>query len=174
MKGYMGTSDGSSTPSEADYTEDDDEVVEDQQMSSPGGYDLIYILDSIYHFLPHVPHFLTTAIQSLSPGGIIAYTDVVPPSNLPSWLGYWVLPTALGVPTRNLMQRPKDLEVYKSQLEKIGYVNVRIEDWSKEVYPGFAKFLWTKGGFWKGVAKGAEWAYKNEWRFIAVRAEKKA
>jgi hypothetical protein len=71
------------------------------------------------------------------------------------------------------MNRPKDLEAYKAQLEKIGYVDVRIEDWSKEVYPDFAKFLWTKGGFWKGVAKGAEWAFKNEWKFIAVRAAKK-
>jgi hypothetical protein len=173
MKGYMGTSGGSAVPSEDDYSDEDD-MAEVQEKKSSGGYDLIYILDSIYHFPPAVPHFLTTAIQSLSPGGVIAYTDVVPPSNLPSWLGYWILPAALGVPTRNLMQRPKDLESYKAQLEKIGYVNVKIEDWSKEVYPGFAKFLWTKGGFWKGVAKGAEWAFKNEWKFIAVRAEKKA
>ena len=70
------------------------------------------------------------------------------------------------------MNRPKDLEVYKAQLEKIGYVDVKIEDWTKEVFPGFSKFLWTKGGFWKGVAKGVEWAFKNEWKFIAVRAAK--
>lgn len=172
MKGYMGTSDGSAAPVEEDPAEDEGDHVEIPQTSS-GGYDLIYILDSVYHFPPALPHFLTTAIQSLAPGGVIAYTDVVPPSNLPSWLGYWILPTALGVPTRNLMNRPKDLEAYKAQLEKIGYVDVRIEDWSKEVYPGFAKFLWTKGGFWKGVAKGAEWAFKNDWKFIAVRAAKK-
>jgi SAM-dependent methyltransferase len=173
MKGYMGTSDGSAAPSEEEYS-DEDESVETSPQRVPGGYDLIYILDSIYHFPPALPHFLATAIQSVSPGGVIAYTDIVPPSTLPSWLGYWILPTTLGVPTRNLMNRPKDLEAYKAQLEKIGYVDVKIEDWTKEVFPGFAKFLWTKGGFWKGVAKGAEWAFKNEWKFIAVRAAKKA
>jgi len=173
MKGYMGTSDGSPAPVEEDYNEEFDDVVAEMQQKPSGGYDLIYILDSIYHFPPAVPHFLTTAIQSLSLGGVIVYTDIVPPANLSSWLGYWTLPTVLGVPTRNLMNRPKDLEAYKAQLEKIGYVNVRIEDWTKEVFPGFAKFLWTKGGFWKGVAKGVEWAFKTDWKFIAVRAEKK-
>jgi SAM-dependent methyltransferase len=174
MKGYMGTDTGSS-PDEYDMSDDvDDDQIQSKEVPKPtGGYDLIYILDSIYHFPPAVPHFLTTAIQSLSPGGVIAYTDVIPPPNLPSWLGYWILPTSLGVPTRNLMNRPKDLAAYKAQLEKIGYVDVKTEDWTREVFPGFAKFMRLKGGPWTLVARGAEWAFRNEWKFIAVRAEKK-
>jgi hypothetical protein len=136
MKGFMGT-DTESPSTEYDTDEDDEDQNESRETRKPtGGYDLIYILDSIYHFPPAVPHFLITAIQSLSPGGVIAYTDVIPPPNLPSWLGYWILPTALGVPTRNLMNRPKDLAAYKAQLEKIGYVDVKIEDWTREVFPG--------------------------------------
>lgn len=159
---------------EYDTDNDDEDQSKFREAAKPNtGYDLIYILDSIYHFPPAVPHFLTTAIQSLSPGGVIAYTDIVPPPTLPLWLGYWILPTALGVPTRNLMQRPKDLVAYKARLEKIGYVDVRIDDWTAEVFPGFAKFMRTKGGPWTLVARGAEWAFKNEWKFIAVRAEKK-
>jgi len=166
--------DSGSTMDEYDTDNDDEAQSESREAAKANtGYDLIYILDSIYHFPPAVPHFLTTAIQSLSPGGVIAYTDIIPPPNLPSWLGYWILPTALGVPTRNLMQRPKDLVAYKAQLEKIGYVDVRIDDWTAEVFPGFAKFMRTKGGPWTLVARGAEWAFKNEWKFIAVRAEKK-
>lgn len=167
MKGYMGS------PSN-ELDDDDTEVQTDAAAipSAASGYDLIYILDSIYHFPPSVPHFLTTALSSLAPGGVIAYTDVVPPANLPTWLGYWVLPTLVGVPTRNLVSRPDSIEKYSQQLARIGYTNVRIEDWTNEVFPGFAEFLRRKGGPWTLVARGAEWANSRGWKFYAVRAER--
>jgi SAM-dependent methyltransferase len=176
MKGYMGSPPSTGHIYEddgGDYEEDNEQEGQNQHVKPSGGFDLIYVLDSIYHFPPAVPHFLTTAIQSLSPGGVIAYTDIIPPPDLPSWLGYWILPTALGVPTRNLVARPKDLAAYKAQLEKIGYVDVRIDDWTGDVWPGFARFLREKGGLWTLVARGAEWGLRNDWKFIAVRAAKK-
>jgi SAM-dependent methyltransferase len=168
MKGYMG-----SAPSDFD-DQDEDEEQAGAPATAPGtsGYDLIYILDSIYHFPPSVPHFLTTALKSLAPGGVIAFTDIVPPANLPTWLGYWVLPTLVGVPTRNLVSRPDSIEKYTEQLSRIGYTNVRVEDWTQEVFPGFAKFLRSKGGPWTLVARGAEWANARGWKFYAVRAER--
>jgi SAM-dependent methyltransferase len=174
MKGYM----GAPSSADSDDYDDDEEPVSASEENSQGhdtsknGYDLIYILDSIYHFPPSVPHFLTTALSSLSPGGVIAYTDVLPPPNLPPWLSYWVLPTLVGVPVRNLASRPARLEEYTAQLNKIGYTGVDIEDWTDEVFPGFARFLREKGGPWTLVARGAEWAYRGGWKFVAVRAEK--
>jgi hypothetical protein len=165
-KGYMGET---HTDSEHD-DEDQDASVTTRPMRS--GYDLIYILDSIYHFPPAIPHFLTTAISSLAPGGVIAYTDVLAPPGLSSWMGYWILPTVVGVPARNLMQRPKDLEEYKEQLLKIGYEEVEIEEWTDDVFPGFSKFLKSRGGSWPLVGRGVDWAFNGGWRYLAVRAKK--
>lgn len=173
MKGYMGES-------LADQALDDDDVenLDDDGTppSRPGtnGFDLIYILDSIYHFPPAIPHFLTTALASLSPGGVIAYTDVLAPANLSTFMGYWVLPTVVGVPARNLVQRPKTLDEYKKQLLKIGYAEVEIEDWTSDVFPGFSKFLKTRGGMWPLVGRGVDWAFEGGWRYVAVRAKKQS
>ena len=170
MKGYLGES-----RSDAQEEEEVDELEEDQIVSAaplPKGFDLIYILDSIYHFPPAVPHFLTTAISSLSPGGVIAYTDILPPADLSPFLAHWVLPTLVGVPTRNIVQRPKTLEEYKAQLHKIGYAEVEIEDWTMDVFPGFSRFLKSKGGVWPIVGRGVEWAEQRGWKYVAVRAKK--
>lgn len=186
MKGYLGESRSCAEQAEdrerdRDHGEDEDGRTEDDdddedQYRSTGlrekGFDLIYILDSIYHFPPAVPHFLTTAISSLSPGGVVAYTDILPPPDLSSFMGHWVLPAIVGVPTRNIVQRPKTLEEYKAQLHKIGYGEVEIEDWTFDVFPGFSKFLKSKSGLWPMVGRGVEWAEKRGWRYVAVRARK--
>lgn len=182
MKGYMGDTRQTEDHTDADGFEHTDDVDTDDDVedgypersvsSGDQGFDLIYVLDSIYHFPPAVPHFLTTAISSLSSGGVIVYTDVLPPSDLSSLVGHWVLPTIVGVPARNLVQRPNTLEAYREQLLKIGYAEVDIEDWTMDVFPGFAKFLRSRGGSWPVVARGVEWAQNSGWRNIAVRAKK--
>jgi hypothetical protein len=129
MKGFLG---GKSTPRSHidDEDEDEENLIEEPDVDALGGgdpppYDLIYILDAIYHFPPSLPYFLNTALHSLTPGnGIIAYTDIVPPPNLSPVLGYLILPWLLSVPSRNLVRRPEGLEGYKALLEKIGYEGV--------------------------------------------------
>lgn len=177
MKGYLGESRSDAQDDDNDDDDDgDDHTEERDQTGSAGppqkGFDLIYILDSIYHFPPAVPHFLTTAISSLSPGGVIAYTDIIPPADLSPFMAHWIIPTIVGVPTRNIVQRPKTLEEYKVQLHKIGYAEVEIEDWTADVFPGFSRFLKSKRGAWPMVGRGVDWAEKRGWRYVAVRAKK--
>lgn len=54
----------------------------------------------------------------------------------------------------------------------LGYKHVEVEDWSKHVWPGFARDLKNRGGGWGVVGRIVERADKAGWRFIAVRAEK--
>ena len=181
MKGYLGDSQWRSCAEQhedLDLINHDfgDEDEEDHNSTTRAvreqGFDLVYILDSIYHFPPAIPHFLTTVIQSLSPGGVIAYTDILPPPDLSPFLAHWVLPSIVGVPTRNIVQRPKSLDEYKAQLHKIGYAEVEIEDWTMDVFPGFSRFLKSKAGVWPVVGRGVEWAEKRGWTYVAVRAKK--
>lgn len=140
------------------------------------GYDLIYALDVAYHIPPTVLQFAADAHTALSPKGVLAYTDVLPPAWLGSFpgriLGMW-LALPLGLPHRNIIDRPRDLDEYKSDLEGMGYDNVRIEDWSKHVWNGLADNLEKRDGLgWKIAAKGFRYAGEHGWRFIAVRGEK--
>ncbi len=177
MRDYLGKRDASQESSDSEENAEYDSEVEGNGISgqSARGYDLIYILDAIYHFPPSVPYFLATALPALRPGtGVLAYTDILPPPNLNAALGHLILPTILGVPARNLMQRPKDLDGYKENLEKIGYERIVVEDWSDGVWEGFATKLKERGGLWEWVGRGITAAEKGGWRFIAVKARRPA
>lgn len=161
--------------------EDDDEVTSDEtpQAQSPSNtpppYDLVYVLDAVYHFPPAVPYFLSSAIKVLRAGsGVIAYTDILPPSSVSSLLGNLILPPLLSVPARNIVSRPKDTDQYKTLLESIGYEDIVIEDWSDHVWKGFASNLQERGFLWRQVARVVEAADRGGWKFIAVRAKRPA
>lgn len=57
-------------------------------------------------------------------------------------------------------------------MERRGYTDIEIEDWSDGVFPGFARNLQARGGIWAYVGKVAEKAGLGGWRFIAVRARR--
>ena len=159
---------------ERSQDDDDDESME-PKAGPPPPYDFVYILDAIYHFQPAVPHFLTSVYQVLRPGeGVVAYTDILPPPDLSPLMGHLVLPPLLSVPARNLVSRPKTLEEYATLLEKIGYVDVEIEDWSPHVWKGFAANLRPRGRVWSLVSRAIEGAERAGWRFVAVRATRPA
>jgi hypothetical protein len=165
MRGYLGKSKAGSS------------LEEDKTTLSSSGitqYDLVYILDAIYHFQPEVPYFVHQVLPALSPGGVLAYTDILPPPSVNPILGYFVMPTFLSVPSRNILNRPRDLAAYQAQLEGMGYVNVTVEDWSDGVWPGFSRNLQGQGGIWKWVGKLVSIAESNGWKYIGVRAERPA
>ncbi|ORY25248.1 hypothetical protein BCR39DRAFT_544616 [Naematelia encephala] len=191
LRGFMGES--SSSSSQITFDSDDNDEDEDEDLnpsfsspsassssgpdgsssSSPPPYDLIYILDAIYHFPPSVPYFLSSALRVLKPStGTIVYTDILPPSTLNAGLAHLILPWSWGVPAKNFVSRPKSLKDYQALLERVGYEDIVIEDWSSHVWSGFAKNLRKRGWAWKVVARGVEWAQKSGWRFVAVRARR--
>jgi hypothetical protein len=159
-----------------DEDEDEEDITGEGETGGdlgPPPFDLIYILDAIFHFPPSLPYFLNTALHYLTPEtGIIAYTDILPPANLSPMLSYLILPWLLSVPFRNLVQRPDSLEGYKGILENIGYEGVVVEDWSEGVWPGFAANLKRRGGVWSALAWRVERAKRAGWKFVGVRARR--
>lgn len=136
-------------------------------------YDLVYILDAIYHFPPSVAHFAGSVLPVLrESSGVLAYTDVVPPSwysSFPVQIAVQFLEPLLAVPKRNLIGRPADLDAYKAMLENVGYDDVRIEDWTPHVFDGLANNLDKRSGMWSFAAMAVRGAQRQGWKFIAVR-----
>lgn len=162
---------------DADFVGDGDENIEAehpaQASQAPEPYDLVYVLDAAYHFPPGIGYFAASVLPVLRPGsGVLAYTDVVPPPSFSKWplslVTGWVAPVA-HLPNRNLNARPKTIEAYAEMLEKLGYVDVKIEDWSSHVFPGLSANLQNRGLFWTGVAQTVKYAHRFGWKFLAVR-----
>ena len=142
------------TGNEVDDMEGKDDVEDTSDVGRGPPYELIYILGAIYHFPPSVPAFLSMSLPVLRPGsGVIAYTDILPP-HLNSFLGNFILPKILNVPVRNLMQRPTTLVEYRKRVEKVGHIDVVVEDWSEGVWKGFARNLRERGGLWNWEGRG--------------------
>ena len=189
MRGFMGDASAGANSGAAILYEDDDddeEAVREQNTTtardperssakSAPPYDLIYALDAAYHFPPSLDSFQAAAYRHLAPGGVLVYTDVVPPPSLASrpFLSRSIS-TFMSVPMPNLI-RGYDAEgaegVEKDLLDR-GYECVRTEDWSEHVWPGFAMNLETKGGMWAMVSKGVKWAEDGGWRVVAVKIAK--
>lgn len=147
-----------------------DEPLEDKSQSS-SKYDLVYILDSIYHYPPSLPSFLASLRCALHSSSLVVYTDILPPPNL-SKINAYLLSRLLSVPMPNLSSRPRNLEEYKAQLGTQGWEDVVVEDWSDGVWDGFSNNLKARGHVWSLVGKGIKAAEENGWKFIGVRARK--
>ncbi|WVQ63009.1 uncharacterized protein L199_001158 [Kwoniella botswanensis] len=182
MKGFMGEQ------KRALAYSDEDELLEETDLDltqgqgqgqltlsedAPPPYDLIYILDSIYHYPPSLIPFLQTLKPVLRKDkGIVVYTDILPPrKGLSRWKS-WFVSYILSVPLPNLTDRSASLEGYKEMLEKEGWKDVVIEDWSEGVWKGFSNNLIGRGGRWEKVGRAVERVEKEGWRFVAVRAKK--
>ncbi|WWC87554.1 uncharacterized protein L201_002444 [Kwoniella dendrophila CBS 6074] len=180
MKGFM----GEQNQKHYAYSDEDEIAVEitdsNEPLSlgsdDPPPYNLIYILDSIYHYPPSLIPFLDSVKPVLKQKeGIIVYTDILPPfkaeNSLSIWKS-WFISYILSVPLKNLNDRPKSLEEYKSLLEGKGWKDVKVEDWSDNVWKGFANNLIKRGGKWKKVGETVRRVEKDGWKFVAVRAKK--
>lgn len=127
-------------------------------------YDSILALDCAYHF--HTRRdFLRQSLSHLAPGGRIALADICFPM---SWktisLGTRALLTVLNViPKENIVS----LDEYEADMRNMGYVDVKIEDISEEVFPGFIRFLKSRGwGWWIFGRVMSEFAGRA--RFVVV------
>lgn len=175
MRGYMGESSRLERADDEDGVESEEAEGEEHgedKAAGPRTYDLTYILDAIYHFPPSLPHFLSTLLPAMTPGGVLIYTDILPPPGLNNVLGRLVLPTLFAVPSRNLMHRDNDLERYAARLERVGFGGIEIHDWTEHVFAPLAEHLRAKGAVWRGVARLFQWVERSGWKFIAVRAER--
>lgn len=148
-------------------TEEKDKLKVDQE----GTYNLIYILDAIYHFKPDIYTFLSSAKDSLSNGGIIVYTDILPPPSLNPFLRR-LISVFLSVPTENLSSERGHINKYLEKLKEVGFKDVEVENWSESVWPGFARNLSEKGGVWGIIGWVVKKAEKGGWKFVAVRLKK--
>ncbi|WRT65413.1 uncharacterized protein IL334_002356 [Kwoniella shivajii] len=173
MKGFMGEK--SQVQETFAYSDEDDidQVQGELNLDSdnPPPYNMIYILDAIYHFPPSLRTFLDSLKPVLSHDGLVVYTDIIPPPGFAIWKS-WLISYILSVPLPNLTSRPEDLEGYRLELEKEGWKDIKVEDWSKNVWPGFAKNLIDRGGRWEKVGKAVQRVEKDGWKFIAVRIRK--
>lgn len=138
--------------------------------SSPGQFDSILALDCAYHFSTR-KLFLEQCFARLRPGvGRVALADMCfEPSGTSFGLHaarLWA--NALSVPSANLVT----LSQYRCQLESIGYHNIRVEDISDHVFPGFTAFLSARGLLWAAFGYMLRIWWKMGGRYVLVTASK--
>ncbi|EIM92462.1 S-adenosyl-L-methionine-dependent methyltransferase [Stereum hirsutum FP-91666 SS1] len=145
--------------------------------SSPSTFDTIVALDCAYHFHTRAL-FLQQSFAKLSPGGHIALADIyfasttksTPPSKTtsplrPSYPITFFLSTLLRViPRENVVTKAQ----YIAEMERVGYVDVEIDDITEYVFPGFVRFLSGRGGGWKVFAWMMAWLHGRGARFGIV------
>ncbi|KAF9044767.1 S-adenosyl-L-methionine-dependent methyltransferase [Hymenopellis radicata] len=113
-------------------------------------YDAILALDCAYHFRTR-DDFLRQSLAHLAPGGRIALADICIRLPWPSLsLTSRFLLTVLKIMHR---QNCVSLEEYEIRMREMGYVDVKTEDVSNEVFPGFLRFLKSRGLGWYLFAK---------------------
>nr|KIR84020.1 hypothetical protein I308_05776 [Cryptococcus tetragattii IND107] len=173
MRGFLGEQSSQRFFEDDESTEGEDgadELQEDRPQSS-SKYDLVYILDSIYHYPPSLPSFLASLRKVLHSSSLVVYTDILPPPNL-SKVNTYLLSRLLSVPLPNLTSQPRNLGEYKAQLETEGWEDVMVEDWSDGVWNGLSSNLKARGRMWSLVGRAIQVAEENGWKFIGVRARK--
>ncbi|KAJ7783854.1 S-adenosyl-L-methionine-dependent methyltransferase [Mycena maculata] len=111
-------------------------------------FDTILALDCAYHFQTRRA-FLQQAHNQLRPGGSVALADIcfAPGALQTSWTR-WVTAVLRLMPRENMVSTDE----YLAEMRRIGYTDVRLEDISADVFPGFLKFLGTRGMLWKAFA----------------------
>ncbi|THH17000.1 hypothetical protein EW146_g3738 [Bondarzewia mesenterica] len=125
-------------------------------------FDTILALDCAYHFHTRF-EFLRQSFLRLTPGGRIALADICF-SSKPKGFWFFVLFSLLRViPRENIVTK----ERYVRDLQDIGYVDVRMEDVSEWVFPGFRKFLKEQGAPWGLFGRAIE-LLEREGRFVIV------
>jgi len=61
---------------------------------------------------------------------------------------------------------------YVHEMQKIGYVDVQMDDISEDVFPGFTKFLKGRGGCWWVFGSIMAWWAGRGIRFVIVSGQK--
>jgi SAM-dependent methyltransferase len=176
MRGFLGEPGGTVEEEEQIvFGEEDVEAPKQpkEKAAGPEPYDLVYVLDALYHFPPSRGSFVASVLPNLRHGGVLAYTDILAPPSLSAFPGRLLanlLSLLLRVPTANLVSG-LSLEEYKAALESTGYT-AQVEDWTTHVFPGLAANLKARGRAWSVAGWLAEKAVVSGWKYVAVRAQR--
>lgn len=129
-------------------------------------YDTILALDCAYHFNTR-PVFLQQSLERLVPQGRIALADICfTPSSLQST--FLRALAGLIMPTENVISTDQ----YVQQMQVMGYQDVQLEDITEDVFPGFIKFLKSRGRGWWLFANLVDWFTRQGARYVIVSASK--
>ncbi|KAF8640351.1 hypothetical protein AX17_000022 [Amanita inopinata Kibby_2008] len=108
---------------------------------SPEVFDCVFALDCAYHFHTR-KDFLSQSLAKLAAGGKVALADMCfDPRH--QWL-VWLSRVSSSIPTENIVS----MEEYVELMKNIGFVNVEIEDITRDVFPNFLAFLKGMGTGW--------------------------
>ncbi|KAG7099276.1 hypothetical protein E1B28_001135 [Marasmius oreades] len=125
-------------------------------------FDAILALDCAYHFHSR-GEFLRQSFHHLTPGGRIALADICfdgealqRPSLMRSVLKL--------MPKENMVS----MEEYVATMERIGFTDVRLENISKYVFPGFTGFLRGRGIGWSIFCRVLDLYVARGARFVIV------
>ncbi|KAF9270274.1 S-adenosyl-L-methionine-dependent methyltransferase [Marasmius fiardii PR-910] len=129
-------------------------------------FDAILALDCAYHFRSR-QEFLRQSFQHLTPGGRIALADICfdgaeleRPSLVRSVLRL--------MPKENMVS----MEEYGETMKRIGYTDVRLENISDHVFPGFSGFLRKRGIGWRIFCLVMDLYVETGARFVIVSGRK--
>lgn len=61
---------------------------------------------------------------------------------------------------------------YVAQMDQLGYIDVKMEDITEDVFPGFVQFLQTKGLRWRAASWGVKLLQYTGARFIIVSGQR--
>ncbi|KAJ7631021.1 hypothetical protein FB45DRAFT_917225 [Roridomyces roridus] len=104
--------------------------------SSKAEFDSVLALDCAYHFNTRWT-FLRQVHDQLRPGGSVALADICLARET-TWTRFILLPV---MPRENLVSTDE----YLAHMQRIGYTDVRLEDITPHVFPGFISFLGKQG-----------------------------
>ncbi|KDR85051.1 hypothetical protein GALMADRAFT_315168 [Galerina marginata CBS 339.88] len=133
-------------------------------------FNSILALDCAYHFKTR-RLFLEQAFGKLAPGGTIALADICfSATALRSRRTRILTQSVLKLmPVENLISA----EDYVAQLKDIGYEDVRLEDITANVFPGFVRFLKSRGWGWWVFGWVIDWYTGAGARFVIVSGRKR-
>ena len=133
-------------------------------------YTSIIAIDCAYHFRTRAV-FLWQAFNCLAPGGRVALADICfERGGAFNRLGRSLLALLDVMPEENMISKAE----YAVCMETLGYGDVRVEDVSEDVFPGFARFLSHGHGFgWKVFSMSVRLLQLSGARFVVVSGRKK-
>ncbi|KAL0580388.1 hypothetical protein V5O48_001633 [Marasmius crinis-equi] len=110
-------------------------------------FDVVFALDCAYHFHTR-EEFLGQVYEHLTPGGRVALADIC-------FSGAALKQMSLARSLLKLMPKENaiSMEEYIETMQRIGYTDVKLEDISQDVFPGFTEFLRVRGMGWSFFAQ---------------------
>ena len=131
-------------------------------------YTSILALDCAYHFRTR-REFLAQSYTRLAEGGRIALADICFESEHGSSAILNRVIGLLGVMPRTNMISKKQ---YAEDMEQMGYTDIRMEDITQDVFPGFTRFLARQGLGWGVFAQVIRAFAAAGARFVVVSGKR--